>query len=138
MMSRTLAIVFAAVTVGLLILVKVIIYPDCYSFDAHDEANHAFPGLHVAQEAIRAGELPTINFYNNFGVPLLGDALTYPLSLQATTYYFLDGPLAMTVNRFVIAVLTVVAAFGFFRIYLSVFPALVCAVLIYFNPVAFW
>lgn len=137
-MLRKLAIVFAAVSVGLLILVKVFIYPDCFSFDAHDEANHAFPGLHVAQQAIRAGQLPTINFYNNFGAPLLGDALTYPFALQSLTYYFLDGHLAMTVNRFVIAIATVITAFGFFRIYLASFPALVCAVLIYFNPVAFW
>ncbi len=137
-MLRKLSILFAAVTVGLLVLVKVFIYPDCFSFDAHDEANHAFPGLHVTQEAIRAGELPTINFYNNFGAPLLGDALTYPFSLQSVTYYFLDGHLAMTVNRFAVAIATVITAFGFFRIYLATFPALICAVLIFFNPVAFW
>jgi hypothetical protein len=137
-MFRKISLSIAAVTVGILILAKVFIYTDCYSFDSHDEANHAFPGLHVAQTAILAGELPTINFYNNFGAPLLGDALTYPFALQAVTYYFLDSHLAMTVNRFFIAVLTVITAFGFFRIYLGVFPALICAVLIFFNPVAFW
>lgn len=137
-MSRKISLFVAAVSVGLLILTKVFLFPDCYSFDSHDEANHAFPGLHVARTAIQAGELPTINYYNNFGAPLLGDALTYPFALQATTYYFLDNHLAMTVNRFLIAVLTIVTAFGFFRIYLGAFPALVCAVLIFFNPVAFW
>jgi len=137
-MLRKISLTLVAISVGILILAKVFIYPDCYSFDSHDEANHAFPGLHVAQVAIRAGELPTINFYNNFGAPLLGDALTYPFAVQAITYYFLDSHLAMTVNRFVIAVATVIAAFGFFRIYLGAFPALVCAVLIFFNPVAFW
>ena len=69
---------------------------------------------------------------------MLGDALTYPFALQAVTYYFLDSHLAMTVNRFVIAATTVITAFGFFRIYLGAFPALICAVLIFFNPVAFW
>jgi len=137
-MFRKISLTIAGVTAGILILAKVFLYPDCYSFDSHDEANHAFPGLHVAQTAIRAGELPTINFYNNFGAPLLGDALTYPFALQAVTYYFLDSHLAMTVNRFFIAALTVITAFGFFRIYLGAFPALVCAVLIFFNPVAFW
>lgn len=137
-MFRRIALVLVALSVGVLILAKVVLYPDCYSFDSHDEANHAFPGLHVAQAAIRAGELPTINYYNNFGAPLLGDALTYPFAVQAITYQFLDSHLAMTVNRFVIAVVTVVAAFGFFRIYLGFFPALVCALLIYFNPVSFW
>ena len=137
-MFRKISLGLVAVSVGLLILVKVFIYPDCFSFDTHDEANHAFPGLHVAATAIRAGELPTINFYNNFGAPLIGDALTYPFAVQAVTYYFLDSHLAMTVNRFAIAVGTVIAAFGFFRIYLGFFPALVCALLIFFNPVSFW
>ena len=138
MFLRKIPLLIAAVSVGVLILAKVFLYPDCYSFDAHDEANHAFPGLHVAQTAIRAGELPTINYYNNFGVPLLGDALTYPFALQAATYYFLDSHLAMTVNRFLIAVATVIAAFGFFRIYLGTLPAIISAVLISFNPVSFW
>src|SRR4030043_2425252 len=102
-MLRKISLTLVAISVGILILAKVFIYPNCYSFDSHDEANHAFPGLHVAQVAIRAGELPTINFYNNFGAPLLGDALTYPFAVQAITYYFLDSHLAMTVNRFVIA-----------------------------------
>ena len=137
-MFRGISLALVALSIGVLILAKVFLYPDCYSFDSHDEANHAFPGLHVAQTAIRAGELPTINYYNNFGAPLLGDALTYPFAVQAITYQFFDSHLAMTVNRFVIAVVTVVAAFGFFRIYLGFFPALVCAVLIYFNPVSFW
>lgn len=138
MKLRRISLALVAVSVGLLILAKVFIYPDCFSFDSHDDANHAFPGLHVAEESIRAGELPTINFYNNFGAPLLGDALTYPFAVQALTYYVLDSHLAMTVNRFAIAIATVIAAFGFFRIYLGFFPALICALLIFFNPVAFW
>lgn len=137
-MFRKISLIIVAVSIGILILSKVFIYPDCFSFDSHDEANHAFPNLYVAKTAILSGELPTINFYNNFGAPLLGDALTYPFAIQAITYYFLDSHLAMTVNRFVIAIATVIAAFGFFRIYLGFFPALVSAVLIFFNPVSFW
>ena len=54
MFLRKIPLLIAAVSVGVLILAKVFLYPDCYSFDAHHEANHAFPGLHVAQTAIRA------------------------------------------------------------------------------------
>ena len=54
-MFRKISLSVAAVLVGILVLTKVFLYPDCYSFDSHDEANHAFPGLHVAQTAIRAG-----------------------------------------------------------------------------------
>lgn len=137
-MFRKISLIIIAISVGILILAKVFIYPDCFSFDSHDEANHAFPNLYVAKTAILSGELPTINFYNNFGVPLLGDALTYPFAIQTITYYFLDSHIAMTVNRFAIAIATIIAAFGFFRIYLGFFPALVSALLIFFNPVAFW
>ena len=137
-MRRNIPILIAALSVGILILLKVFIYPDCFSFDSHDEANHAFPSLQVARTAILEGELPTINYYNNFGSTILGDGLTYPFSLQSLTYYLFDSPVAMTVNRFLIAILTIITAFGFFRIYLSNFPSLICATLIYFNPVAFW
>lgn len=137
-MFRRTSLLFVAVSVAILVLAKVFIYADCYSFDSHDEANHAFPSLQVAREAILAGELPTINFYNNFGTPLLGDALTYPFAVQSISYYFFDSPVAMTLNRFIVAMATVISAFGFFRIYLSFFSAIVCALLIFFNPVSFW
>ncbi len=137
MILRTAPFLVALLT-GLLILAKVVIYPDCYSFDVHDDSNHAFPGLHVARIAILSGELPTINFFNNFGAPLLGDALTYPFALQSLPYYFLENSEAMTLNRFIVAITTILAAFGFFRLFLGVFPALICALLTFFNPVAFW
>src|SRR4051812_19241863 len=111
-----ISLFMTAFSIGLLIISKVLIYPDCYSFDSHDDANHAFPSLAIARAAILSGELPTINLANNFGLPLLGDALTYPFAIQALTYYVADNPIAMTINRFLIAILTVIAAFGFFRI----------------------
>lgn len=135
---RRLAVLVAAVSVGLLILSKVFLYPNCFSFDSHDDANHAFPGLHVARAALAAGELPALNPYNNFGAPLLGDGLTYPFAVQALTYYLVDGPIAMSINRFVIAIITIVAAYLFFRIYLGLSAALLCTLLAFFNPVAFW
>ncbi|OGQ35654.1 MAG: hypothetical protein A3F16_00460 [Deltaproteobacteria bacterium RIFCSPHIGHO2_12_FULL_43_9] len=137
-MFGKVALALLAVTAGFLILTKVFIYPSCYSFDSHDDANHAFPYNYVARQAITDGEIPTINYFNNFGAPILGDALTYPFAIQATTYYFFDGPTGMTINRFIIGILTILAAFFFMRIYLSTFPSLVCAMLTLFNPVSFW
>lgn len=137
-MLGKISLVILAVTAGLLILTKVFIYPNCYSFDSHDDANHAFPYNYVARQAISDGEIPTINYFNNFGAPILGDALTYPFAIQAITYYFFDGPIGMTINRFLIAILTIISAFYFFRIYLTIFPSLVCAIIALFNPVSFW
>ena len=72
-------------------MLKVFLFPDCLSFDTHDDANHAFPNLFVAQKMLLSGVLPTVNYYNNFGVPLLGDGLTYPFGIQTLIYYFFDG-----------------------------------------------
>lgn len=137
-MTGRISLFILAVTAGLLIVTKVFIYPNCYSFDSHDDANHAFPYNYVARQALSAGEIPTINYFNNFGAPILGDALSYPFAIQATTYHFFDGPLGMTINRFLIALLTIFSAFYFFRIYLGFFPSLVCSMLALFNPVSFW
>jgi len=137
-MNGRLALLFLAFTAGLLIISKVFLFPDCYSFDSHDDANHAFPYNHVARQAISSGEIPSINYFNNFGAPILGDALTYPFAIQAITYSFVSGPIGMTINRFLIALLTIFSAFYFFRIYLTLFPSLVCSLLILFNPVSFW
>ena len=88
--------------------------------------------------AILNGQLPTINFFNNFGVPILGDGLTYPFAIQSITYYFFPDHIAMSINRFFIAGLTLFSAFLFCRIYLNGFISILCAVLITFNPVSFW
>ena len=119
-------------------MLKVFLFPDCFSFDTHDDANHAFPNLFVAQKMLLSGILPTVNYYNNFGVPLLGDGLTYPFGIQTLIYYFFDGPIGMTINRFLISVGTVTIFFFFFSLYLKKPTALLCAGLAFFIPISFW
>jgi len=132
------SITYLAVSAGFLILLKVFLFPDCLSFDTHDDANHAFPNLFVAQKMLLSGVLPTVNYYNNFGVPLLGDGLTYPFGIQTLIYYFFDGPIGMTINRFFISVGTVAIFFFFFSFYLKKPTALICSGLAFFIPISFW
>lgn len=121
-----------------LILAKVFLFNECFSFDSHDDANHAFPNLSLSIEILKNFSLPLFNFYNNFGVPLLGDALTYPLSIQSITYYFLPDYMAMTLNRLIIAALTFYAANKFFEINNLNYSRPLLSLLIIFIPVSFW
>jgi len=129
---------YLALTVSILLLMKVFLYDQCYSFDTNDDVNHTFVNLKAAQDILRQGALPDINLYNNFGTPLLGDALTFPFSLQSITYWFLPGPQAMTVNRAVISFLTIIFLFLFLRQFLSQLSALVCSLIVFFSPGQFW
>ena len=129
---------YLGLTVISLLMVKVFLYDQCYSFDTNDDVNHTFVNLKAAQDTLRQGALPDINLYNNFGTPLLGDALTFPFSLQSITYWFLPGHQAMTVNRAVIGFLTIIFLFLFLRQFLSQLSALVCSLIVFFSPGQFW
>ena len=131
-------VLYLALTVSILLLMKVFLYDQCYSFDTNDDVNHTFVNLKAAQDILRQGALPDINLYNNFGTPLLGDALTFPFSLQSITYWFLPGHQAMTVNRIVISFLTIIFLFLFLRQFLSQLSALVCSLVVFFSPGQFW
>ncbi|MEC7490832.1 MAG: hypothetical protein VYA17_14725 [Pseudomonadota bacterium] len=87
---------------------------------------------------ILSGVLPTINYFNNFGVPLLGDALTYPFGVQTLAYYFLDPHLAMTVVRGLVAFCTTTVFYLFFKLFLNTPTSLLCALLSILTPIAFW
>lgn len=132
------AIFYLALTVSMLLLVKVFLYDNCYAFDTNDDVNHTFVNLKAAQDILRQGALPNINLYNNFGTPLLGDALTFPFSLQSITYWFLPDHQAMTINRGVISFLTIIFLFLFLRQFLSQLSSLVCSLLVFFSPGLFW
>ena len=136
--QEKLAVFYLALTVSVLLLLKVFLYDHCYAFDVNDDVNHTFVNLKAAQDILRQGALPGINLYNNFGTPLLGDALTYPFSLQSATYWFLPGYEAMTINRAVIGFFTIILLFLFLRQFLSQLSAMACSLLVFFSPGLFW
>jgi len=131
-------IIFLALTVSILISIKVFIYDGCYAFDSNDDVNHTFVNLKAAQDIMRQGEIPEINLFNNFGTPIIGDALTFPYSLQSITYWFLPNYLAMTINRALIAFLTIIFIFLFLRTFLSPLSSIISTVIVFFAPGVFW
>ena len=136
--KELLLILFLALSVSILISIKVFIYDGCYAFDSNDDANHTFVNLKAAQDIMKNGSVPEINLYNNFGTPLLGDALTFPFSIQSITYWFLPNYLAMTINRAIIAFLTMIFLFLFLRSFLSPISSFVSTIIVFFAPGAFW
>ncbi len=129
---------YFALTVSMLMLIKVQIYDQCFAFDANDDVNHTFVNLLAAQQNIRQGALPGINLYNNFGTPVLGDALTFPFSIQSVTYWFFPPHVAMTVNRAIISFLTIMALIALLGKFLSLRSSILCSLLIFFSPGVFW
>jgi hypothetical protein len=115
---------------GLVIISKVFFYPDCLAFDTNDDRNHTFLNLFIARSLLKEGHLPLMNLFNNFGTPLVGDALTYPFSMPSLTYWFFEDAVAMTINRFFAAFLTVLLAFTYFRKKMSGFSAGICSLVL--------
>lgn len=132
-----LFLILASVVIG-----KALLLDNCMAFDASDDLNHTFTGLHFAKQLLAKGAMPYFNYYNNFGTPLMGDALTYPFALQALPFYFTDisnYPLVATVNKFVLCVATLTALLAFYRTFnLSVFASAMAAMCVFFNFGFFW
>ena len=113
---KTLALFFLlALSFSLLDISKVFIVPHCLAFDVNDDANHTFINLQQWRRIFSQGEWPMMNVYNNFGTPLIGDVITYPLSPLSLTYVFLPGPAAMTVNRALMGFLSLFLLFIFYH-----------------------
>ncbi|MCD6038614.1 MAG: hypothetical protein K0S27_14 [Gammaproteobacteria bacterium] len=123
---------------GFFVVYKIFLIKGCWAFDMNDDANHTFPNLFVARIAFKLGQLPQMNFFNNFGSPLLGDALTYPFAIHSITYWFLESPIAMTVNRLLFACFTVYLGYMFFKRYLKEFSSILCSFWVFFSAVNLW
>lgn len=132
-----LFLLLACVVIG-----KALLLHNCMAFDSTDDLNHTFTGLNMANKLLRSGVMPYFNYYNNFGTPLMGDALTYPFAIQALPYYFTDFnhyPLVSTLNRFVLCFATLTALLVFYRTFsLSIFASAMAAICVFFNFGFYW
>lgn len=135
--SSLVGILLALSVVGIF-LIKVFIFEDCFAFDTNDDTNHTFVNLKASQDILKQGELPNINLYNNFGTPLVGDALTFPFSIQSLTYWVFPNYLAMTINRGIIVFLTVLLVFLFLNQSLSILSSMIGSLVVIFSPGVFW
>ena len=71
---------YAAISVSVLLCLKFILFDDCFGFDTNDDVNHTFVGLHVAKQALSAGELPRIHSRVscvNLGIPRRGEGAVW-------------------------------------------------------------
>ena len=106
--------------------------------DSGDEPAETFIQVPLAQAQMAAGELPKINLFNNFGTPILGEPVVYPFALHAWSYALFRPVVAMLVNKFLLAALTMVVLTAFFGRYFPPLVASLCAFLAFSSPAFFY
>lgn len=107
--------------------------------ETNDEPSHTFIDMTLFLRYVRAGHAYLINLYNNFGTPVVGDAVAVPWAPHGLTYAFFDPVSAMIMNKIVLAFLTLVAMYHLsLRFQPSRLLALWAAGIIYSNPSFLW
>lgn len=120
---------------SIFIVSKSLYIAGCGSFGEGDDRVHTFPNLFLSRTILGSGEVPQMNFFDNFGTPLLGDGLTYPLAIQALTYWFFGNPsTAMAINTFLLSYLTMLALYVFLHGYFAKSIAVLMAIFIFWVP----
>lgn len=102
-----------------LFIAKALYVPNCLAYRGDIAGTQTIAALAVAFQALKAGWLPQINFFDNFGTPLLGDGMTLPFALHSLTYLIFSGVTAMMVNRFLMTFLALCILYIFFRGYFT-------------------
>src|ERR1019366_356520 len=106
--------------------------------DTGDEPAETFVQLPLAQTQLAAGDLPKMNLFNNFGTPILGEPVVYPFALHAWSYALFRPVVAMLMNKFVLAALSMVVLTVFFARYFPRLIASSCAFLTFSSPAFFY
>lgn len=137
--ARVLVFVLAALATPLLLVHAMWTHPGCYPVEIFDESSHTFIEVPLVQEALRDGHILKMNFFNNFGTPLLGDAVANPFALHAWTYFFFKPHIAMVINKIILWILTFLALFLFYRRRsLSFYSSILTALLTASGPAFYW
>jgi hypothetical protein len=136
--DSTAIVLLLILSVIILFISKVVLYESCFLFDSNDDSNHTFVNLFESFRHLKSLQLPFINIFNNFGTPLLGDALTYPFSIASLTYLLFDPQLAMTINRIASATLILLLSFKFFSKYFSNIASFILSLVLLFTPGILW
>ena len=137
--ARVLVFALAALATPLLLVHAMWTHPGCYPVEIFDESTHTFIEVPLVQEALRDGHILKMNFFNNFGTPLLGDAVANPFALHAWTYFFFKPHIAMVINKIILWILTFLALFLFYRRRsLSFYSSILTALLTVSGPAFYW
>jgi len=102
---------------GYLVIARAFVGDGLYPIDGGDEAAETFVQVPLAQAQWASGNILQINLFNNFGTPILGEPVVYPFALHALSYLVFRPVVAMLVNKFALAVLSMIVLTLFFQRY---------------------
>jgi hypothetical protein len=102
--------------------------------DIGDEPAETFVGVPMAMSQLAKGDILRINLFNNFGTPILGEPVIYPFALHSTSYALFRPVVAAVVNKFVLALASMVVLTIFFSRYFSPLISSFCAFLVFSAP----
>ena len=106
--------------------------------DDGDEPAETFIQVPMAQAQLASGALLKVNLFNNFGTPILGEPVVYPYALHAASYLLFRPIVAMTVNKFILAALSMAVLALFFARYFPPLISSLCAFLTFSSPAFFY
>lgn len=136
---QTVILILAMLSTPFFIIHGMWTHPGLYPVSVFDEATHTFTEIPLVQKAILDGHILKMNFFNNFGTPLLGDPVTNPFALHAISYFFFKPHIAMITNKIVLSILTFLVLFFFYRRRnLSFYSSILTAFLTFTAPTYFW
>jgi hypothetical protein len=119
---------------GYAVIERVFVGDDCFPVDLGDEPAETFVQVPMAQAQLASGEFLKMNLYNNFGTPILGEPVVYPYAVHALSYVFFRPIVAMVVNKFLLATLSMVVLTLFFSRYFLPLNSALCAFLTFSSP----
>lgn len=137
-MQLFLAYLVIPLLTGYLVIARAFVGDGLYPIDGGDEAAETFVHLPLAQAQWASGNVLQINLFNNFGTPILGEPVVYPFALHALSYLVFRPVLAMLVNKFVLAVLSMIVLTLFFQRYFLPLISSLCAFLAFSSPAFFY
>ncbi|MEI8041380.1 MAG: hypothetical protein WCL11_08230 [Verrucomicrobiota bacterium] len=124
--------------VGFWVIASVFNRDGVFPLDTGDEPAETFIQVPMALSQLAQGHILKINLFNNFGTPILGEPVVYPWALHAWTYALFRPMVAMLVNKFLLAALTMAVLTLFFRRYFSLLISSLCAFLAFSGPQFFY
>ncbi|PWU11496.1 MAG: hypothetical protein C5B50_23210 [Verrucomicrobia bacterium] len=129
-----IAYVLVPLATGLWVIAGVCDTHAVLPIDNGDEPGETFVQVPMALSELARGHILKINLFNNFGTPLLGEPVSYPFAVHAWTYALFRPVVAMIINKFVLAVLTMIVLTLFFRRYFQPLISSLCTFLSFSAP----
>ncbi|PWU14991.1 MAG: hypothetical protein C5B50_16150 [Verrucomicrobia bacterium] len=136
--SNVLAYAIVPLLVAYAVIARAFCPGDGLPIDAGDEPAETFVQVPMALKSLASGHIPKINLFNNFGTPILGEPVVYPFAPHALSYAVFRPVIAMLVNKFLLAALTMLVLTLFYARYFPTLLSSACAFLAFTSPAFFY